>query len=355
MKRLAHVLFLCGLSLSMSLMATAETSEQQFESGSTYGESQVSSGMSAMQGFNPNEAFGSTYTATPPETAYTDNDAAIAAAAPTAAANDPASQAVVESFMTNPDVTIAQSTLKEGEAIETAAPAIVNSNDVFCSGGQCKSTTTTPSQDFGADGSALSGASSAGTDVQEEVNGYQFQFKQIAQNVPVTSFSGASTECTHDAVSFNNCCADSGWGKQAGLAHCSTAEKQLGLAKQEHRVIYVGQYCSKKIPLVGCVEKKYVYCQFHALLDRIYQEDGRWGQLHRNFGTVNDDNHTANCSGLSPDDLTRLHFDECDATHPSPNCMHYDEYFQQLESQMAVPSASSTAAEVNKTLEEYYG
>jgi conjugal transfer mating pair stabilization protein TraN len=103
------------------------------------------------------------------------------------------------------------------------------------------------------------------------------------------------------------------------------------------------------------VERKYVYCQFPSLLDRILQEDGRLGQLGRNFGIVNDDNHTANCSGLSPNDLDRIAFDQCDSAHPSPRCIDYTEYYQALESQMVVPNQAQTAQQVNKTLEAYYG
>lgn len=302
-----------GLCMVLFNMAWATTEQQAFDEGTAYGESQIESAMNTLKGLNA---------------------ADIGTRSPDASQS--AEQALSQSA-SQTHATVDNNTIQEGEAIESNAPQAVQSSGGFCTTGDCKDTQTTPSDDFDQSGSELSSVSSAGEDIQEEQKNSHIRNPNIATHISVKSFGGFSVSCTYDSASIKNCCANKGAGISIGLS-CSSTEKNLAKAVQDDRVVEVGTYCSKKVPLVGCVEHKKVYCQFNSLLDRIMQTDGRSGQLHISFGQINDDNHEANCRGMMPDEMERVIFDQCDATHSKPNCIDYTEYYQELESQMTVPT-----------------
>lgn len=306
-------IFLFGLCMILSGMVQAATQQQAFDEGSAYGESQIESAMNTLKSLNTADI----------GTASED-------------ASQLAEQALAQSA-NQTNTTVDNSTIQEGESIESNAPQTVQSSGGFCITGDCKDTQTTPSEHFDESGSELSGVASAGEDIQKEQENLSIENATVAANVPVKSFGGFSVSCTYDSASIKNCCANKGTGISIGLS-CSSTEKNLAQAVQEDRVVEVGTYCAKKVPLVGCVEHKKVYCQFNTLLDRIMQTDGRSGQLHISFGQINDDNHDANCRGMTPDEMERVIFDQCDATHPKPNCIDYTEYYQELENQMMVPT-----------------
>jgi conjugal transfer mating pair stabilization protein TraN len=298
----------------MSIACGCFADEQAaFDEGTAFGESQINNAMTTLKNFN-----------------------AAAIGTQSADASSMAQQSVNAS-LSGLSSAVNNQVIQQGEVIEANAPQTAQESGGFCVTGDCKNTQTTPSDDFDQSGSELSGVSSAGEDIQQEQQGVNIKNPTIATMIPVKAFGGASIPCSYDSVSFKNCCANKGTGISIGLS-CSTTEKNLAKAVQEDRAFEVGSYCSKKIPLVGCVEHRKVYCQFPSLLDRIIQTDGRSRQLHIPFGPVDDDHHDANCRGLYPDEIDRIDFDQCDATHPTPNCIDYTEYYQQMESKMQVPS-----------------
>jgi conjugal transfer mating pair stabilization protein TraN len=126
----------------------------------------------------------------------------------------------------------------------------------------------------------------------------------------LTIFKGTPMRCRKALFGFNNCCKDSGWGQDLGLAQCSEEEKTLITRQEAKSVHYVGTYCSKKSFFGICREKAMRYCAFDGALARIVQEAGR-PQLNKGWGTP----ANADCSGFTVEefenlDLTNVDFSE---------------------------------------------
>ena len=162
----------------------------------------------------------------------------------------------------------------------------------YCLDGDCISHQYSQSQDFAKGASSLSALADASK-----------QFDPAAMLI----FSGHQIECSEKPVGFSNCCAENGWGQDAGLAHCSDQEKKLHEAREKNLVIKVGRYCSGSDPF-PCLEHSQTFCVFNSKLARIIQEQGRNGQLHLNFGSAK----VPNCSGLTPAQLQSIDLSKID-------------------------------------------
>ncbi|MBW1731930.1 MAG: conjugal transfer protein TraN [Deltaproteobacteria bacterium] len=125
-------------------------------------------------------------------------------------------------------------------------------------------------------------------------------------------FNGHDRRCRTAGIQtgFHNCC--SGGTYWLGLAHCKGEEEQLAHMKDDGLCHYVGEYCSKKYPLVGCVQHKKTYCCFSSKLGRILQEQGR--PLIASFGPGGawGEPEGPNCRGFTPDEFQMLDFDRID-------------------------------------------
>lgn len=129
--------------------------------------------------------------------------------------------------------------------------------------------------------------------------------KDFDQN-NLTVFTGDDKACSQSAGAVVDCCKDSGWGLDAGLASCSAEEQELGLKKQASQVVYVGSYCSEDT-ILGCISTKHVYCAYPTKLARIVIEQGK-AQLGQNYGVP----QGPNCSGFTLQELESLNFDAMD-------------------------------------------
>ncbi|UUF44537.1 conjugal transfer protein TraN (plasmid) [Escherichia coli] len=138
---------------------------------------------------------------------------------------------------------------------------MVCGGDVFCLDGECDKAQSGQSNDFAEAVSQLAALAAAGKDVAA-LNG-----------VDVRAFTGQAKFCKKAAAGYSNCCKDSGWGQDIGLAKCSSDEKALAKAKSNKLTVSVGEFCSKKV-LGVCLEKKRSYCQFDSKLAQIVQQQG---------------------------------------------------------------------------------
>ncbi|MFZ6006879.1 MAG: conjugal transfer protein TraN [Nitrospirota bacterium] len=75
---------------------------------------------------------------------------------------------------------------------------------------------------------------------------------------------------------------------------------------------YVGDYCEKKWPLIGCVQKAKGYCCFNSKLGRIIHEQGRPQLI--NFGADGGwgSGKAPNCRGFTPEEFQMLDFSKID-------------------------------------------
>ncbi|EOW5814885.1 type IV secretion system protein TraC [Escherichia coli O162:H7] len=181
---------------------------------------------------------------------------------------------------------------------KTSGKVMVCGGDVFCLDGECDKAQSGQSNDFAEAVSQLAALAAAGKDVAA-LNG-----------VDVRAFTGQAKFCKKAAAGYSNCCKDSGWGQDIGLAKCSSDEKALAKAKSNKLTVSVGEFCSKKV-LGVCLEKKRSYCQFDSKLAQIVQQQGRNGQLRISFGSAKH----PDCRGITVDELQKIQFDRLDFTN----------------------------------------
>lgn len=92
----------------------------------------------------------------------------------------------------------------------------------------------------------------------------------------------------------------------------SEEEKALPNRLSANLCIYVGEYCSKQVKILGvklCRTKKKTYCCFNSTLARIINTEGN-KQLGRGMG----DPKTAKCTGFTIDEFGRLDLSKMDLT-----------------------------------------
>lgn len=182
---------------------------------------------------------------------------------------------------------------------------------LVCADGSCDHLENNSVNDFQSAVSGLAALASAGQDVAA-LNG-----------VNVSAFTGKAISCRKAMAGFNNCCKDSGWGQDTGLASCSSEEKALGQAKTRKLTVYVGAYCARKV-LGVCLEKKEGYCQFDSKLAKIIQDQGRRGQLGIGFGS----GESPDCRGLTVDELQHLDF----------SAINFADFYDDLENGTTLPA-----------------
>ncbi|WP_262348770.1 conjugal transfer protein TraN, partial [Klebsiella oxytoca] len=91
----------------------------------------------------------------------------------------------------------------------TSGKQMICGGDVFCLDGECDKAASGKNNDFGQAVSELAALAAAGKDVAE------------MDGVNVRAFTGNAKYCKKFAAGFSNCCKDSGWGQDVGLARCS--------------------------------------------------------------------------------------------------------------------------------------
>lgn len=183
--------------------------------------------------------------------------------------------------------------------------------ELVCTDGSCDRLDDGKSNGFQSAVSGLAALAAAGKDIAA-LNG-----------VNVSAFTGEGHSCRKAMAGFSNCCKDSGWGNDTGLASCNTEEKTLAEAKKRKLSIYVGSYCAHKV-LGVCMEKKEGYCQFESKLAKIVQDQGRRGQLGIGFGSGS----SPDCRGLTVAELQRLNFDN----------INFADFYDDLENGTTLPA-----------------
>lgn len=127
-------------------------------------------------------------------------------------------------------------------------------------------------------------------------------------------FNGQGKECLQNGwdTTFFNCCNDSVGDFLIFEEHCPDASIETVQAKQAGRTHFIGTYCKRELPLIGCVQEADVYCVFNSKLGRIIQEQGRL-QLQQfapggRWGSAK----SPNCTGFTPEEFQMLDFSQID-------------------------------------------
>jgi conjugal transfer mating pair stabilization protein TraN len=154
-------------------------------------------------------------------------------------------------------------------------------------------------------------------------------------DIQVGAFTGQGMQCRKAAAGFNNCCANGGWGASAGLAHCSSEEKNLGTAKERKLAISVGEFCAKKV-LGVCIQKKRSYCVFESKLAKILQEQGRAWQLGIGFGS----GKRPNCRAITIEELQQIDFSKLD----------FKDFYEDLQNNLKLPDIEALTEQIKKQI-----
>ncbi len=142
--------------------------------------------------------------------------------------------------------------------------------------------------DFAKVAAGFAGVTEAGNDLKKNQDQLQI-------------FKGRSHDCGEAGMGLYDCCDGGG----NILHNCSETEKALKEARDKNLATFVGRYCAKKVLRV-CLVYHQTWCVFESKLTRIIQEQGRRNQLHISFG----DGENPNCTGLTPEQLQQINFDQ---------------------------------------------
>ena len=179
---------------------------------------------------------------------------------------------------------------------QSAAPSDVPTShasdvteDWYCPRGDCGDRRYVPSTAFGTNSAKLLGLLQAG---------------QRPTNTTMQLFEGNQYRCHESSHGYNNCCAQTGWGHDLGLAGCNSEEKQLAKLRSRRLCVYVGHYCASKV-MKRCVRHRQSWCCYTSPLARLIQQQGHV-QLNWSYGHPK---HPV-CRGFSLSDFARLDFDK---------------------------------------------
>ena len=196
-----------------------------------------------------------------------------------------------------------------------SSSGLVCGGDYFCKTGDCSDTQGAGDSGFDTAVAKLAGLASAADDVRSDT-------------VTVKAFTGKAMSCRKAFAGFSNCCKDSGWGADAGLAACNSDEMAIGKAKAKKVTVSVGERCDHKV-LGACIQKSQVYCVFQGKLARIIQEQGRRDQLHVSFGSGD----SPDCRGITVPELQDIDFD----------LINFADFYDDLINNQKIPDASTMA------------
>lgn len=207
--------------------------------------------------------------------------------------------------------------------ITASATGKLCGSDFYCTDGSCDTLANNQNPSFAPVISQLAAVSAAADDAVDQVD------------IHIGAFTGQGMQCRKAMAGFNNCCADGGWGANAGIAHCNSEEKALGTAKERKLAIPVGEYCAKKV-LGICVQKKRSYCVFDSKLAKIIQEQGRRGQLGIGFGGAK----SPNCRAVTIEELQTIDFAKLDFT----------DFYQDLQNNLKLPDTAALTQQIKNQI-----
>jgi len=151
-------------------------------------------------------------------------------------------------------------------------------------------------------------------------------------------FRGFDKRCRTSGTTTNfvNCCSTASGDEcinniWLGFQPCNARELDLACRKRSELCVDVGEYCSKRMRLLGgsvCIEHKQTYCCFGSKFGRILQVQGR--PLLKDFDPVNPFGTPQNpvCDGYTPEQFSLLDWSKIDLTelYPDIEVMPMEDY-----------------------------
>ncbi|PCJ28605.1 MAG: conjugal transfer protein TraN [Rickettsiales bacterium] len=151
-------------------------------------------------------------------------------------------------------------------------------------------------------------------------------------------FPGSHDHCSKKAAGYSNCCrmGKQGWGSNLG-AKCSEDEKSLMEQRSKNLCIYIGKKTNKVAGVTTLV--KHHFCCFGTMLDKVVQQGARV-QLGMSFGNAS----SANCRGLTLEEITRIDFSKIDFTE------FIDDFRAKFAAKYSPPDAAGIGAHVESVM-----
>lgn len=166
-------------------------------------------------------------------------------------------------------------------------PALNCGEQTYCAGGSCYDTRYAPNQNFGLAVAHMEARDEAGQ-----------QFDPTTLQI----FKGAPGHCDKDTWGLRDCC-----DAQGDFLQCEPDERETVRQRELGHCHAVGDFCSERDWLGGCLARTYSYCCFPSMLARIVQEQGR-PQLDRGWGT----SRAPSCEGFSVEEFQHLDWSRID-------------------------------------------
>lgn len=336
-----RIIYLFGIvSLLCCINAAASSMDAAYSQGESFGNANQSQTQQDAQ--NPDYSTIPNYAGTNVPEAQYSGDLTAQARQAIRTGNDPTGAAIDKSIAENPEQQAPSSIGNTAGKIQTNASKTLT-DKIYCDNDSCTDTTYTaePLSTFAKSTSALSGAIAAGDDADAKLRIRGWLFKKRI-HLWVKTFKGDNLQCRDmgfiNGGQYDNCCSNDGWGQKIGLAGCNEEENTLWQDKGKDWCVYVGEYCSNKT-LGICDENKQSYCCFDSVLAKIIQEQGR-AQLGISFGTPD----SANCSGLTPDQLQQIDFSKID----------FSEFYSTLETELDIPDSAAVQQELQRDMQEMF-
>lgn len=201
-----------------------------------------------------------------------------------------------------------------------SSTGLVCGGEYICKSGDCDDTNGAGDNGFDTAVAKLAGLASAAEDVRDQNS-----------TIDVKAFTGKAMSCRKAFAGFSNCCKDSGWGQDTGLAACNDDEMAIGKAKTKKITVSVGERCDRQVAGV-CIQKSQVYCVFDGKLARIIQEQGRRDQLGVKFGSGS----SPDCRGITVPELQKIDFDK----------INFADFYEDLMNNQKVPDTSSQVKQI---------
>ena len=173
-----------------------------------------------------------------------------------------------------------------------------------CVGDLCEGVQEEPNTDFAMAAAWLTMLDEAAKDSDKSLD---------AQNIQL--FAGEPMRCSRRALSYGDCCRDSGWG--VGLfMKCRESEFALMDRKRAKAAHYVGTYCSRKF-LGVCITRQRAYCGFNSQMGRVFQKE-----IRRQTGLSWGRSRSPDCSGLYLDQIEDIDWEAIDLSEAFADMMN---------------------------------
>lgn len=173
-----------------------------------------------------------------------------------------------------------------------------------CVGNLCEGVEEEPNTDFAMAAAWLTMLDEAAKDSDKSLD---------AQNIQL--FAGEPMRCSRRALSYGDCCRDSGWG--VGLfMQCRESEFALMDRKRAKAAHYVGTYCSRKF-LGVCITRQRAYCGFNSQMGRVFQKE-----IRRQTGLSWGRSRSPDCSGLYLDQIEDIDWEAIDLSEAFADMMN---------------------------------